>query len=267
MIFSISNQKGGVGKTTTAINLSFYLAELGKKVLLIDFDPQSNTTSGLGIQTKESDYINSYGLMLDEASLDVEKIYKYEKNQNLYVIPSTIDLAGAEIELVSAISRETILRKRLKDLKNMFEFILIDCPPSLGLLTLNSLVASDYVLIPVQAEYFALEGLSLLVDTINLVKTDLNANLDVGGVILTMYDQRTNLSKDIYSEINKFFSKKLFSTVIPRNVKLSESQSHGIPIAIYSPHSTGAMAFKDLAMEFVRRFDNLTLLNPLSNRK
>lgn len=263
MIFAISNQKGGVGKSTTAINLSYELSKLGKKVLLIDLDPQANSTSGLGIST-DNNFLNSYQLLTDSSPLELTSIFKFE--DNLHIIVANIDLAGAEVELVSTISRESVLKKRLKELAAEFDFILIDCPPSLGLITINSLVAADGVIIPVQAEYFALEGLGLLVETIELVKSDLNPKLEVGGVLITMYDSRTNLSRDVYAEINKFFEKKLFSTIIPRNVKLSEAPSHGLPIAKYAAYSSGALAFRDLAQEFVRRFDSPTLIKPNLNK-
>jgi chromosome partitioning protein len=225
-------------------------------------DPQANTTSGLGIQNT-SGYINSYELLVEHEEVPTEKIMNCFEIPNLKIIPANIDLAGAEIELVSSLSRETILKRRLKPIAHFFDFIFIDCPPSLGLLTLNSLVASDFVLIPVQAEYFALEGLGLLVDTVNIVKSNLNPNLEVGGVLITMFDQRTNLSKDVYKEINTFFEKKLFSTIIPRNIKLSEAPSHGLPISKYAPYSSGSISFKNLSSEFIKRFDNINLVNPL----
>ncbi len=265
MILSVSNQKGGVGKTTTVINLSYELSILGKKILVLDLDPQSNTTSGFGYQFRDSDVIvDTYKLLISNNTINYEDI-KDQKvhNENLYLIPATIDLAGAEVELVAALSRETILKRKINDVCKYFDFVFIDCPPSLGLLTINSLVCSDYVIIPVQAEYFALEGLGLLVDTINLIKVSLNPKLEVGGVLLTMYDQRTNLSKEIYKEINTYFDKKLFSTIIPRNIKLSEAPSHGLPISIYSQHSSGSIAFRNLATEFIKRFDNIDLVNPL----
>ena len=264
MIFSISNQKGGVGKTTIVINLSYELSILGKKILVIDLDPQSNTTSGFGYKLQDSDSIDTYKLLINDNSIKYSDIEKQNiHNKNLHLIPATIDLAGAEVELVSALSRETILKRKVNEISKNFDYIFIDCPPSLGLLTINSLVCSDYVIIPVQAEYFALEGLGLLVETIDLIKSNLNPTLEVGGVLLTMYDQRTNLSKEIYKEINTYFDKKLFSTIVPRNIKLSEAPSHGLPISKYSQYSTGSLAFKNLASEFIKRFDNIDLVNPL----
>lgn len=259
MIFSISNQKGGVGKTTTALNLATYLAEAGKSVLLIDLDPQANLTSGLGqSRTQEQEKDNEkrktiYDIILSQANIKEGVIKTRQKNLDL--IPASIDLAGAEVELVGALSRETILQNALAEIKDNYDYIFIDCPPSLGILPINAFVASDLVLIPVQCEYFALEGLSQLMNTISLVKNRLNQKLDIGGVILTMFDTRTNLSKQVADEIRAFFKDKVMLQHIPRNIKLAESPSFGKSIFEYDNSSSGAEAYRALAEEFITRFN------------
>lgn len=255
MIFAVTNQKGGVGKTTTVLSLGAYLSQKGKKILLVDVDPQANLTSGLGMShiTRENDETNTvYDILVNSAK--VQDVIIKTEYENLDLIPSGIELAGAEIEMVNSFSRESILKKALDTVSENYDFVLIDCPPSLGLLTVNSLVACDKVLIPVQAEYFALEGLGQLINTINLIKSNLNSRLDIGGVIMTMFDNRTNLSKDVRSEIKQFFQDKMFKTIVPRNVKLSEAPSHGVTINDYAPLSAGAKAYKKLTEEFLKRF-------------
>jgi len=254
MIFSFANQKGGVGKTTTTLSLSSAIAQKGKKVLVIDLDPQSNLTSGLGLQRGEN-YKSTYDVLIQD--LEIAEVYvPSDISDNLFIVPSKIDLAASEIELVSKMSREKVLKEKLDKIKNEFDFIFIDCPPSLGLLTINALVASDRVIIPIQCEYFALEGVSQLVNTINLVKRSLNSDLDIGGVVMTMYDGRTKLSNEVVKEVKEFFSKKIFETIIPRNIKLSESPSFGKPIDKYDPSSLGAKAYDKLAEEMIARFGN-----------
>ena len=257
MILAITNQKGGVGKTTSVLNIGVYLAVKGKKVLIVDIDPQSNLTSGLGvrgdqIESNDENKKTVYDLLVNRE--DVKEIIVKSRVENLDVVPSGIELAGAEVELVNAMSRENILKNALQSVKKDYDFILIDCPPSLGLLTVNGLVAADAILIPVQAEYFALEGLGQLMNTVNLIKNNLNYPLEIGGVMLTMYDNRTNLSKDVAGEIKKFFANKVFETIIPRNIKLSEAPSRGLSIYEYAQNSTGAEAYDRLTDEIIRRF-------------
>jgi len=248
-IISIANQKGGVGKTTTSVNLSACLAYLGKKVLLIDTDPQGNATSGVGIN--KGDVQNCiYDVLIDDA--DVRSAVMPTKVEGLCVIPATIALAGAEIELVSTISREVRLKHALDELKDEYDYIIIDCPPSLGLLTLNALTASDGLIIPVQCEYYALEGLSQLLSTIRLVQKHLNQDLMIDGVLLTMFDARTNLGIQVIEEVKKYFQDKVYHTVIARNVRLSEAPSHGEPIIVYDPRSRGAEVYLELAKEVIR---------------
>ncbi len=249
-IIAVANQKGGVGKTTTAVNLAACLAELGNKVLLLDIDPQGNATSGIGLD-KEKVKTCIYDALINEIPL--EKVIYSTKQDNLFVIPATIQLAGAEIELVPTISREMRLRRMLRPLKDKFQYIIIDCPPSLGLLTLNALTAADTVLVPIQCEYYALEGLGQLVKTINLVKKHLNSKLKIGGVLLTMYDSRTNLAAQVAEEVRNYFGAIVFDAVIPRNVRLSEAPSHGKPIIEYDPRSKGAEVYKIMAEEVARR--------------
>lgn len=247
-IVSVANQKGGVGKTTTTVNLSTILAKRGKKVLLIDTDPQGNATSGLGIE-KESD-LSTYDLLITDVA--AEDIIQETGIKNLYISPSNMNLAGAEVQLVSMMSREQRMKEKLDVIKDKFDFILIDCPPSLGLITLNAFTASDSVLIPVQCEYYALEGLGQLLNTVELVRKHLNKNLYVEGAILTMYDIRTNLANQVVREVKKFFQNKVYKTVIPRNVKVSEAPSYGMPITIYDPKSKGARSYEKFAKEFLK---------------
>ena len=247
-VISVANQKGGVGKTTTTINLCTILAKKGKKVLLIDADPQGNATSGLGVD-KEIE-ISTYDILANDAT--IEQSLQDTAIKNLKVCPSNINLAGAEVELVSMMSREQRLKEKLEEIKDRFDYILIDCPPSLGLITLNAFTASDSVLIPVQCEYYALEGLGQLLNTINLVKKHLNKNIQIEGALLTMYDMRTNLSNQVVKEVKKYFDNKVYKTVIPRNVRLSEAPSYGMPITEYDPRSKGAKSYTKFAKEFLK---------------
>ncbi|QOR66656.1 ParA family protein [Cytobacillus suaedae] len=248
-IIAIANQKGGVGKTTTSVNLSACLAYIGKKVLLVDIDPQGNATSGTGIEKAEVDQC-IYDVLVDD--VNANDVIKPTVVENLYMIPATIQLAGAEIELVPTISREVRLKRALDEVKEQYDYIIIDCPPSLGLLTINALTASEAVLIPVQCEYYALEGLSQLLNTVRLVQKHLNTNLMIEGVLLTMLDARTNLGIQVIDEVKKYFQDKVYKTIIPRNVRLSEAPSHGEPIIIYDPKSRGAEVYLDLAKEVVK---------------
>ncbi len=247
-IISIANQKGGVGKTTTAITLSATLAKKGKKILLIDADPQGNASSGIGIE-KEVE-VSVYNLLVED--IDIKDVIVDSQIKNLKVCPSNINLAGAEVELVSMMSREQRLKEKLDTIKNDFDFIFIDCPPSLGLITLNAFTASNSVLIPVQCEYYALEGLGQLLNTVNLVKKHLNKELEIEGALLTMYDIRTNLSNQVVKEVTRYFEDKVYKTIIPRNVKLSEAPSYGMPINLYDPRSKGAKYYEKLAKEFLK---------------
>ena len=247
-IISVANQKGGVGKTTTTVNLSTILAKKGKKVLLIDTDPQGNATSGLGV-SKDVE-LSVYDILIGDTEFD--ETLQETAIKNLKVCPSNISLAGAEVQLVSMMSREQRLKTKLDKIKDQYDYILIDCPPSLGLVTLNAFTASDSVLIPVQCEYFALEGLGQLLNTVNLVKKHLNKNLEIEGALLTMYDARTNLSNQVVKEVKKYFGDKVYKTVIPRNVRLSEAPSYGMPITIYDPRSKGAKAYEKFAKELLK---------------
>lgn len=247
-IISIANQKGGVGKTTTAVNVSAILAKRGKKVMLIDADPQGNASSGLGLEKETENSL--YDVLIND--VDLESTLQDTNIKTLKVCPSNMNLAGAEVELVSQMSREQRLKEKLDVIKDNFDFIIIDCPPSLGLITLNAFTASDSVLIPVQCEYFALEGLGQLLNTINLVKKHLNKSLEVEGAVLTMYDMRTNLSNQVVKEVKRYFEDKVYKTVIPRNIKLSEAPSYGMPITLYDPKSKGARAYEKLAREIMK---------------
>ena len=253
MIFSIVNQKGGVGKTTTAVNLADQLARSKKKTLLIDLDPQGNATSSFGLDKNEQN-LTIYDALINQNSLTDIIIPNIRKN--LDIIPANIDLAGAEIEMVSIVSRETILNSLInEELKKEYDIILIDCAPSLGLLTINALVASDAIVVPIQAEYYALEGVTQLINTFNMIKESLNPNLVIFGIIITMFDTRTQLSHQVAEEINNYFDTYVFETVIPRNVRLSEAPSYGIPIQEHDKWSKGARAYKALAKEFIQRMD------------
>lgn len=245
-ILAIANQKGGVGKTTTSVNLSACLASLGNHVLLVDIDPQGNATSGVGVEKGEVETC-IYDVLVDDAA--IEKTIVHTKLEGLDVAPATIQLAGAEIELVPTISREVRLKRALEKVEKKYDFIIIDCPPSLGLLTINALTAADAVIIPVQCEYYALEGLSQLLNTIRLVQKHLNEDLSIEGVLLTMLDARTNLGLQVIDEVKKYFQDKVYQTIIPRNVRLSEAPSHGEPIVVYDPRSRGAQVYLEFAKE------------------
>jgi chromosome partitioning protein len=245
-ILAIANQKGGVGKTTTSVNLGAALAELGFRILVIDLDPQGNATTGLGIDARNFER-SMYDVLMRDTSL--EDCIEPTSTKNLFVAPSTIDLAGAEIELVPAFSRETKLKRAIETVIDDFDFILIDCPPSLGLITVNGLAAADEVLVPVQCEYYALEGLTQLMRNVHLVASNLNAGLDVSTVVLTMYDARTKLSDQVAQEVRQHFGNKVCRSVIPRTVRLSEAPSFGQPITAFDPTSRGAIAYRELAKE------------------
>lgn len=248
-VIAITNQKGGVGKTTTSVNLSACIAKLGKKVLLIDMDPQGNASSGLGID-KDNLELCIYDVLIN--GMTMNDIIVPTALKKLKIAPASIDLAGAGVELVNLPKREHILKKALKEVKDDYDFIFIDCPPSLDLLTLNALTAADGVLIPIQSEFYALEGVSQLINTVNLVKKSLNEKLEVEGVLLTMFDGRTNLSIQVADEVKKFFTTKVYKTIIPRNVRLSEAPSYGEPIIIYDPKSKGAEVYMKLAKEVIK---------------
>ncbi|MCR4670717.1 MAG: AAA family ATPase [Saccharofermentans sp.] len=249
-VISLVNQKGGVGKTTTAVSLASYIGKKKKKVLLIDLDPQANATSGLGIEKNELEN-TTYDLLINETP--VTEVILETSAQNVDIIASNINLAGAEVELVNAISRENILRTAVEEIRDDYDYIIIDCPPSLGLLTINALTASDGIIIPIQGEYYALEGLSQLVETINIVKKKLNPDIEILGVVLTMFDMRTQLSKQVKEEVEDYFKKKVFKTIIPRNVRLAEAPSHGLAISDYDKSSKGAKAYEALAAEVIKR--------------
>lgn len=250
-IIAFANQKGGVGKTTTCINVAAYMALMGKKILILDMDPQGNATSAVGInKTKELKTIYD---LIDGAS-SYEEVIQPTIIDNLYIIPSTVDLAGAEVELIQLPQREKIVKRILDEIKESYDFILIDCPPSLGLITVNALTAADSVLIPIQCEFFALEGLTQLMNTIRLIKyRNLNPDLDIEGVVMTMKDKRYNLTTQVSNEIVKFFKQKVYLTTIPRNVRLAEAPSHGLPVALYDASSKGAEAYLSLAEEILKK--------------
>lgn len=251
-IAAIANQKGGVGKTSTCVNFAAGLGLMGRKVLVVDMDPQGNTTSGLGIERRSLD-MSIYEMLVESAAC--KDCITATKWKGVSVVPATIDLAGAEIELVSAMSRETRLKKSLEEVAE-FDCVLIDCPPSLGLLTLNSLVAAQSIIIPIQCEYYALEGLSQLMNTIDLVKSHLNSKLILDGLLLTMYDSRTRLSKDVAAEVKARFGDKVYKTTVPRNVRISEAPSHGMPIQYYDTSSPGTSAYNKFTKEAVKRWQS-----------
>ncbi len=247
-VIAIANQKGGVGKTTTAVNLSTCVAYKGKKVLLIDVDPQGNASSGLGVDKKNVE-TSMYDVLINDK--DIKECIQTTDIPTFHLCPASIKLAGAEIELVPLFSRETRMKTAIETIRGEYDYIFIDCPPSLGLITLNALTASDTVLVPIQCEYYALEGLSQLMETVKLVKKHLNPKIGVEGVVLTMFDSRTNLSIQVVEEVKKYFRDRVYRTVIPRNVKLSEAPSYGLPIILYDKHSKGAEAYLSLAGEVI----------------
>lgn len=249
-VVAVINQKGGVGKSTTVINLSACLGEGKKKVLVIDFDPQGNSTSGYGVEKEELEH-DIYDVILHEQPIEETIVSTCEPN--VFIVPATIQLATAEIELVSAMARESVLKEAVEKVKDEFDYIFIDCPPSLGLLTINALVAADSLIIPIQCEYYALEGVAKLLESMQMVKRRMNPDLEIFGVVMTMFDSRTTLSKQVVDEVQGYFGKKMFKTIIPRNVKLSEAPSHGLPVAMYARVSKGALAYSKLAREVVAR--------------
>lgn len=249
-VIAFSNQKGGVGKTTTAINLASYVALLDRTVLIIDFDPQGNSTSAFGIE-KNTLKRTVYDLIMGDCALD--DVIVTTQHKGLHIIPSNIDLAAAEVDLVTMPKREYVLKNTVASLVNLYDYIFIDCPPSLGLITLNALTACDSVLIPIQSEFFALEGLSQLMNTIKIVKQRLNPDIQINGVVLTMYDNRSVMSRQVTEEIQKYFGNKVYDIPVPRNIKLVEAPSFGVPISTHAPHSSGAIAYEMLAKEFVDR--------------
>lgn len=249
-IIAIANQKGGVGKTTTAVNLSACVADMGKRTLLIDLDPQGNSTSGLGVAKEDISHF-TYDVLINE--VPAREAILETNTPLLFILPSQIALAGAEVELVSVMAREQVLKNAISEIRDTFDYIFIDCPPSLGLLTLNALTLADTLLVPIQCEYYALEGLSQLMNTVKLVKKNLNTNLQVEGVVLTMFDARTNLSAQVVQEVKKYFKSKVYKTVIPRSIRLGEAPSFGLPISAYDAKSTGAIAYIKLAEELLSK--------------
>ena len=250
-VICIFNQKGGVGKTTTNINLCAYLAMEGYKVLTIDIDPQGNTTSGLGLDKRNLE-LSMYDVLTSDTSLK-DVILKSDLVQNLHIAPSTMELAGAEVEMIERHYREKILIDKISEVKDNYDFIFIDCPPSLGILTINALTASNSVLIPIQCEFYALEGVGQLINTIQLVKKSLNKNLTIEGVLMTMFDFRTNLSNEVYKEVEKYFGEKVFNITIPRNIRLAEAPSFGLPIMLYDEKCKGAESYLNFTKEFLER--------------
>ncbi|MDD4067022.1 MAG: AAA family ATPase [Clostridia bacterium] len=247
-VIAIANQKGGVGKTTTSVNLSACLAQQGKKVLILDIDPQGNATSGLGANKQVPKSV--YDVIINDENID--DILQDTDIKSLYVCPSNINLAGAEVELVSVISRENRLKTAIEKIKDEYDYIILDCPPSLGLITLNAFTAADSVLVPIQCEYYALEGLGQLMSTVDLVQKHLNKDLEIEGVVLTMYDARTKLSLQVVEEVKRYFGSKVYKTIIPRNIRLSEAPSHGLPISLYDKRSKGATCYINLAKEVIK---------------
>lgn len=249
-IIAFANQKGGVGKTTTCVNVATYMALMGKKILILDIDPQGNATTAVGInKTKELKTVYD---LIDGAS-SYEDVIQPTIVDNLYIIPSTVDLAGAEVELIQIPQREKVIKRILDEIKVSYDFILIDCPPSLGLITVNALTAADSVIIPMQCEFFSMEGITQLMNTIRLIKYHLNPDLDIEGVVMTMKDKRSNFTNQVSNEIIKFFNKKVYITTIPRNIRLAEAPSHGLPVALYDANSKGAEAYLSLAEEIMKR--------------
>ena len=249
-IICIANQKGGVGKTTTAVNLSACVAQLGKRVLLVDIDPQGNTTSGLGVNKNKLE-ASVYDVLIND--VDAADAVRDTMIDTLKLLPSRMELAGAEVELVNLLAREQRLKNAIAPIRDRYDYIFVDCPPSLGLLTLNALTMADTLLVPIQCEYYALEGLSQLMNTVKLIRRNLNPHLEVEGVVLTMYDGRTNLSQQVVGEVKRFFKNKVYDTIIPRSVRLGEAPSFGLPISLYAPKSTGAAAYRTLAAELVEK--------------
>lgn len=249
-VIAVINQKGGVGKSTTVINLSACLGENKKKVLVIDFDPQGNSTSGYGIEKEELEH-DVYDVILHD--YPIEDAIMETSEPNVFIVPATIQLATAEIELVTAMARESVLKDAVNKVKDEFDYVFIDCPPSLGLLTINALIAANSLLIPIQCEYYALEGVAKLLESMQMVKRRMNPDLEIFGVLMTMFDSRTTLSKQVVDEVQEYFGKKMFKTIIPRNVKVSEAPSHGMPVVQYARVSKGSLAYMKLAKEVVAR--------------
>ncbi len=252
-VISISNQKGGVGKTTTAVNVAACLGKLGKKTLLIDADPQGNATSGVAIDKRKVEY-STYNVLVDE--LKAELCIVETQYENLHIIPSSLDLAAAELEIASKNNRESILKNSLVGVKSEYDYIIIDCPPSLGLITANALTASDTFLVPIQCEYYALEGLTQLMSTVRRIKRQYNNTIDIEGVLLTMYDGRLNLTQQVVEEVKKFFPRKVFKTVVPRGVRLSEAPSFGMPVIYYDKSCKGSIAYTEVAKEIIAKERN-----------
>ncbi len=249
-VIAVINQKGGVGKSTTVINLSACLGENKKKVLVVDFDPQGNSTSGYGIEKEELEH-DVYDVILHD--YPIEDAIMETCQENVFIVPATIQLATAEIELVTAMARESVLKDAIEKVKEEFDYVLIDCPPSLGLLTINALIAANSLIIPIQCEYYALEGVAKLLESMQMVKRRMNPELEIFGVLMTMFDSRTTLSKQVVDEVQEYFGKKMFKTIIPRNVKVSEAPSHGLPVVKYARVSKGSLAYMKLAKEVVAR--------------